>query len=99
MFPDMGERVDLGHDHSYSRVVDADLNWVGINQWHLDPATGDECVGGFVPFNTPEALAVTVSTSPHWEVRSLDPLHLEPSLLCRVCGDHGFIRDGRWEPA
>lgn len=30
---------------------------------------------------------------------SRDPLHVEPSILCPVCGDHGFIREGRWVPA
>lgn len=34
-----------------------------------------------------------------WTLVSLEPLHLEPSLLCRACGDHGFIRDGKWVPA
>lgn len=29
-----------------------------------------------------------------------DPLHVEPSILCPAgCGDHGFVRDGRWVPA
>ena len=27
-----------------------------------------------------------------------DPLTVAPSLLC-ACGDHGFIRDGKWVPA
>lgn len=31
-----------------------------------------------------------------WTLHSLDPLHIEPSLLCRACGAHGFIRGGRW---
>lgn len=34
-----------------------------------------------------------------WSLVSADPLHIEPSLLCRVCGHHGFIRDGLWVPA
>lgn len=34
-----------------------------------------------------------------WTLVSLEPLHLEPSLLCRICGDHGWVRDGRWVPA
>jgi len=34
-----------------------------------------------------------------WTQMSAEPLHLEPSLLCRLCGDHGFIRDGKWVPA
>lgn len=28
-----------------------------------------------------------------------DPLTVEGSLLCRSCGTHGFVRDGRWVPA
>lgn len=33
-------------------------------------------------------------------VVSPDPAHIEPSILCpRGCGDHGFVRNGRWEPA
>lgn len=36
---------------------------------------------------------------PTWRVVSLEPLTLEPSLLCTKCGHHGFIRDGRWVPA
>jgi hypothetical protein len=27
-----------------------------------------------------------------------DPLHIEASILCRACGDHGWIRDGVWVP-
>lgn len=34
-----------------------------------------------------------------WTVVSWEPLTLWPSLLCRMCGHHGFIRDGRWVPA
>jgi hypothetical protein len=33
-----------------------------------------------------------------WVLHSLDPLHIEPSLLCG-CGNHGWIRDGKWVPA
>lgn len=30
-----------------------------------------------------------------WQLESLEPLTLSPSLLC-LCGRHGFIRQGRW---
>lgn len=33
-----------------------------------------------------------------WQIESVDPLTLSPSLLCRACGHHGFLRNGRWEP-
>jgi hypothetical protein len=32
-------------------------------------------------------------------VVSLDPVHLEPSLLFSCCGVHGFLRDGKWVAA
>lgn len=34
-----------------------------------------------------------------WDVLSVNPLTLSPSLLCKACGHHGFIRQGRWVPA
>lgn len=34
-----------------------------------------------------------------WALLSRDPLTLGGSLLCPVCGLHGFVRDGRWVPA
>jgi hypothetical protein len=34
-----------------------------------------------------------------WQVQSWEPLTVSPSLLCTACGDHGFIREGRWVPA
>ncbi len=34
----------------------------------------------------------------NWQLESLDPLTLSPSLLCG-CGYHGFIKQGKWIPA
>jgi len=35
-----------------------------------------------------------------WELRSLDPLTVEPSVACTVHPHHhGWIRDGRWVQA
>jgi hypothetical protein len=39
-----------------------------------------------------------VFNGPFWQVESWDPLTLSPSLLCK-CGDHGFIKQGRWVAA
>ena len=42
-----------------------------------------------------------VFPGPRWQVVSLEPLTLSPSILCSPdkggCGLHGFIRGGRWE--
>lgn len=35
----------------------------------------------------------------HWTQESVEPLTLAPSLRCTMCGDHGFVRDGKWVPA
>jgi hypothetical protein len=54
--------------------------------------------------DNPSAIALDVPQNAHvpadgkWQVESLDPVTLSPSLLC-PCGHHGFIRNGRWEPA
>jgi len=34
-----------------------------------------------------------------WQVESWEPLTISPSVLCLICGDHGFIRNGSWVPA
>lgn len=61
------------------------------------------CVGG-ITFDTPQAQAwhaeKNSSGGPFvaWQVQSWDPLTISPSVLCD-CGDHGFIRDGKWVSA
>lgn len=36
-----------------------------------------------------------------WTVEDPDEEHLtlSPSVVCRTCGHHGFVRAGRWVPA
>ena len=95
--------VDLGHGHTLEFVAwkpDADPNprYTGRYGAHVHHRTPDgrNCVG-FVAFaGLPEQIA---PGPPTWTVESWEPLTLSPSLLCRACGDHGFIRAGRWEPA
>lgn len=100
--------IDLGHDHHltyFGWTPDRDLNpqYVGIPDEeragaivrHLK-ADGSECSSG-VTFDVP-AMRATRPSSALWQVESWDPLTISPSLLCE-CGDHGFIRDGRWVPA
>ena len=64
---------------------------------------------GVITFDTPRARRGWAG-HPMWTVESRDPLTLSPSLLCTAprfgpdnkpiagteCGDHGFIRGGRW---
>ena len=93
------QRVVLGEGRTASRVVfpppagDLVGETAGFLVTHPG-ADGEPCLspsGHFIP---------THSESPvRWTIDSMQPLTLSPSLACRVCGDHGFIREGRWVPA
>lgn len=54
----------------------------------------DWCMGG-ITLDVPAAEGLSGA---RWQVQSMAPLTVSPSLLCQ-CGDHGFIRDGKWVPA
>ncbi len=41
---------------------------------------------------------VAARTSSH-QLIAREPLHLEPSLLWKCCGLHGWVRNGRWASA
>jgi uncharacterized protein DUF6527 len=102
-------RLDLGDDHRLRYVgwaPDRDINpqydgFVDVERFgaiieHRAP-DGSEC-SGMVTFDLPEVQAVLATESrprPVWQVQSWDPLTISPSVLCS-CGDHGFIREGRW---
>ena len=59
--------------------------------------TGGSCTSG-ITFDTEVARRIEPD-KPMWTVESWEPLTLSPSLLCRACGCHGWIRDGKWVPA
>jgi hypothetical protein len=88
--------INLGNGVYYTKVVDKDGTWLGINEWHKCQLPGKEhrWCPGLVVFDFP--YPNVLSDRPRWKVISLEPLHLEPSLLCRTCGHHGWIRDGLW---
>lgn len=104
------EPIDLGHGHTIRFVgwgPDRALNpryegipddpHAGAIVDHAKPI-GGECEGGFVTFDSAPA-PVLADGRPTWHIESWEPLTMSPSLLCSACGDHGFIREGRWVPA
>lgn len=108
-FPPPDNAVDIGHGHSitwFGWFPDRDLNpqydgvpdidRMGVTIWHPAP-DGGQCAGA-ITFDVPGVAALRPG-GPVWQVISLDPLHVEPSVLCRACGDHGFIRGGAWIPS
>lgn len=98
--------IDLGDGHTAQWegwYPDRELNpqhagipdvekW-GLVIYHKNPA-GQDCAG-FVTLDGEVQRRVEPNRTNRWTVESLDPLTLSPSVLCS-CGDHGFIRDGRW---
>lgn len=105
----MVEIIDLGSGHTGHYVgwaPDRELNTqydgipdverYGLEIFHINPA-GQDCVG-FVTFAGDVQRRIEPNRPNIWGVVSWDPLTIEPSVLCG-CGDHGFIRGGRWIPA
>ncbi len=103
--------IDLGDDHRlwfYGWGSDRDLNpkyadipdtdRYGASIEHRKP-DGTLHSGG-VTFDT-EIVRAVMALNPDspgravWQVESWDPLTISPSVLCE-CGDHGFIRGGKW---
>lgn len=111
----MGDSIDLGHgvymrwagwhpdrelNPQYDGIPDDPHSLVIVGHVHED---GSVCEGG-VPLDTPvhRALAARdkrLAQRSVWQVESLDPLTISPSILKTECGLHGFIRGGRWVPA
>jgi hypothetical protein len=102
----MAEEFDLGDGHTAEYVgwaPERDLNpqFDGIpdvEKWgllihHPHASTGEPCAG-FVTFES-DTQRFAAPKAVTWEVHSWEPLTISPSVLCS-CGDHGFIRDGRW---
>lgn len=94
--------LDLGRDHEMQWFVPyaGGDERIGVLVWHPCRQDDTRCLemgvcGGAVFF---DLAANGDKNRPKWRVHSLDPLTLTPSLLCH-CGDHGYIREGRWVPA
>jgi hypothetical protein len=64
---------------------------VGYIETHPRADTGEPCRGWL----NIDPLA----EGSRWNVEQAEPLTLSPSVLCRACGNHGFIRNGRWVSA
>lgn len=98
--------IDLGNDHWAHFVGHGGegitqngqpVPWTekyGLSVIHRCAKTESGWDEGFVTFDIPEN--TEGDARPKWKVESWDPLTLSPSLLQRGCGDHGFVRDGKW---
>jgi hypothetical protein len=101
------DEFDLGGGCSFTWLMGGDYRdppedheLIGLIEHHPKPspdAPGLYC-GGYV------AWKASGSAQPRHElvaggIGDEEHLTISPSVLCRACGHHGFIRDGRWVPA
>lgn len=92
------DEIDLGDGH---RLVFSEYQGekrAGANVLH--PPVEGKCGGqGWISFagrswaNSFDPGQIQVWTV---EQDNGDRFTISPSILCRACGDHGFIRDGKW---
>lgn len=89
------EGIDLGHGHM---LLYLDPNAALIRHWQtFGEGMRPEAHIELITFSE-EMRVETDSTPAQWTVESWEPLSISPSLECTYCGDHGFIRAGRWIP-
>lgn len=97
---DERDELDLGDGHRIVFAMYGVDRRVGGTVMH--PPVEGKCNGqGWVAF-ADRAWAKNFAGSPTfqaWTVESEEPLTLSPSIVCRACGDHGHIRDGKWVKA
>ena len=91
-------RLAIGHER-YLDFVQHDGNIIGAIEIHPSAKDGSQCQGGifFDVSELPDTyLRGDGSRVTTWAVESWEPLTISPSVLCGICGNHGFIRDGKW---
>ncbi len=95
--------IDLGSAHSMDWVARRITCGVAHVVVLPGPPEPDEIpIGGHLYHPRPDGEGRCSSAwmmDQGWKLISTDPVTVTPSLLCRRCGDHGFIRDGRWVAA
>jgi hypothetical protein len=88
--------LDLGSDHKFTFTWSDDgKTKIGGIITHKKP-DGKECDGSM--WFDCEYVRKHFPGKTLWTVSSWEPLTANPSFLCH-CGNHGWIRDGKWVTA
>ena len=86
-------QIDLGDGHLLIfQSGEGDIAGCIIEHKRKD---GTPCKG-WIPFAGRSWAQTFQGKIAAWDVVSDAPLTLSPSVLCRICGDHGFVRDDKW---
>lgn len=83
----------LGGDVYWRYDPDAEDVLRSILVWHWCPFRPPLTID-----DAPDGRWIAANVAAH-ELVSIDPLHLEPSLLWECCGKHGWVRAGAWSDA
>lgn len=86
--------------------ADADIPdeavFIGIHEHHRSTNNPELWCGGYLWFKNVDT-AVMLEQQERGQARHTlvqqDPLTVEPSIGCRTCASHGFLREGRWSDA
>lgn len=79
---------DLGHGvYGHLRQLDGVVHGFA----YVHPGIAGAPCAGWAP--------TRAEVETNWTIEQFEPLTLSPSLLCRICGHHGFVRNGCWAPA
>jgi hypothetical protein len=85
-------KLDLGYGHIFEAVLGSDEQLIGWLHTHPDARSLEGMLCQSFCAVRP------LNGTPIHQVVSVDPLTLMPSLLCRTCGAHGHVTNGKWEP-
>ena len=93
----MSARIELDREGWFmvpveSSVADPPLRVVGYTEHHPRRDNGEDCRGFMLTDPTSKGFG---GDRPTWRVESTDPLTLSPSISCRACGRHYFVREGK----
>jgi hypothetical protein len=86
--------LDIGHDHAIRYFSYHMEDRAGIIIEHLTPKGRPHEVSLMFDLNQ---VREDHPGRNLWQVIQTDPLTLNPSIHCR-CGDHGWIKEGKWQP-
>lgn len=91
--------IDLGDGHTLLPFAQHDGGPItGYIETHPRPDNGQPCAGSVMLDTAGDGWP----EHPRWRVTDRTPgapLSLEPSILCRSCGNHGWVRGGKWVAA
>lgn len=85
--------IDIGLNHKLSLAYfRKQLSGIRLKHICLDGKESEDLIT-FTNSSWARAMKNNLTT---WELEQLDPLTIYPSIECRACKDHGYVRNGLW---